>query len=269
MEDKLSLGVNLGYLFGKKDYSSRRSLINDSVEYLRANYQTKTTFGNFFVSVGAQYKFPLNTEKRISLTLGAFGNWNQNLDASQDVLRETFVFDPNMGALRLDSVSDQKDIRGKLIYPASFTVGFIAEKPPMGREGGWLLGIDFTQQNWDNYRINGQADSVQNNWELRTGAQFHPATKRNYFSNVSYRAGFSIGQDYIKVQNKLPLIGASFGLGLPLPITRQSPNQASIIQLAFEYSKRGNNDNLLRESLFRISLGFSLSDFWFQKRKYD
>ena len=268
-EEKLSIGASLGYLFGKKDHSSRRALVNDSVEYYLANYQTQTTFGNLFLSVGAQYKFPLNPAKRISLTLGAFGNWNQNLDASQDILRETFIFDDNLGTHRLDSVSDQKDIRGKLIYPASFTVGFVTEKPVVGRESGWLLGMDFSQQNWDNYRLYGQSDSVQNKWELRAGGQFRPRSSNNYFTNVTYRAGFFFGPDYIKVRNKLSQFGASLGMGLPLPISRQSPNQASIIQLAFEYIKRGNNNNLLQENLFRLSVGFSLSDFWFQKRKYD
>ncbi|MBK8953814.1 MAG: hypothetical protein IPM85_17875 [Chitinophagaceae bacterium] len=33
MEEKLSLGVNAGYFFGEKDYSTRRAFINDSVEY--------------------------------------------------------------------------------------------------------------------------------------------------------------------------------------------------------------------------------------------
>ena len=63
--------------------------------------------------------------------------------------------------------------------------------------------------------------------------------------------------------------GASFGLGLPLRQSRQAHNQVTFINLALEYGKRGNKDNLLRENLFRVSLGLSLSDFWFVKRKYD
>ena len=268
-EEKLSLGLNLGYLFGKKDYSTRRALINDTVEYYMANYQTKTTFGNLFLSAGAQYKFPINTDKRISMTLGAYGNWNQNLDASQDILRETFVIHDNLGELRLDSVSDQRDVRGKIIYPGSYTIGFIAEKQPASvRESGWLLGLDFSQQNWSNYRIYGHTDSVRNKWELRAGGQYKPGQTKSYFSKAYYRAGFFIGPDYIKVQNKLPQYGASLGMGLPI-YSSQARNQWTVIQLAFEYIKRGNNNNLLQENMYRLSVGFSLSDFWFQKRKYD
>ena len=81
-----------------------------------------------------------------------------------------------------------------------------------------------------------------------------------------------MGPDYIRVGKKLPQFGATFGLGLPVANFRSSYaslNQATIVNLAFEYIKRGNNDNLLRENMFRFSLGFSLSDLWFIKRKYD
>ena len=113
------------------------------------------------------------------------------------------------------------------------------------------------------------ADSLQNKWEIKVGAQLSPVPKRNYFSNIAYRFGFFMGPDYVKVGQKLPQIGGTFGLGLPVGISRQAPNQITFINMAFEYIKRGNNDNLLRENMFRFSLGFSLSDIWFVKRKYD
>ena len=132
-----------------------------------------------------------------------------------------------------------------------------------------MLGIDYSTQKWSDYRLYGKTDSVRNKWDLRVGGQFTPTPKRNYFSNVSYRAGFSFGPDYIKVGQKLSQLSASVGLGLPVAISRQAPNQITVVNLAFEYMKRGNNDNLLRENMYRLSVGFSLSDFWFIKRKYD
>ena len=268
LEEKLSVGINGGYLFGEKNYSTKRILINDTVEYSPANYESKTNFSNLYVNAGVQYKVPLN--KKISLTLGAYGNLGQKLKATQDILRETFSFDASSGNVRLDSVSDRRDIKGKINLPASFTVGFIAQKYPVaGKEGGWLIGLDFTQQNWNQYRFYGQVDSVRNKWEVKIGAQINPAPKRNYFSNVAYRFGLFAGPDYIKIGKNLSQFGGSFGLGLPLAISRQAPNQISIINLAFEYSKRGNNNNILKENMFRVSLGLSLSDFWFIKRKYE
>ncbi len=268
MEEKLSVGVNGGYLFGKKNYSTRRTLINDTVEYAQANFQTQTNFGNLNFNAGIQYKLPLN--KQILLTVGAYGSWGQKLNATQDILRETFQFNAALGEVRLDSVSDRKDIKGTIELPSSFTFGFVLQKYPIPyKEGGWLFGIDFSQQNWDNYRFYGQKDSVRNKWEIRAGAQLNPKLNRNYFSQVAYRFGFFMGPDYVNIGNKLSQFGASFGLGLPMALSRQAPNQVSIINLGFEYIKRGNNDNLLKENMFRVSLGLSLSDIWFIKRKYE
>jgi hypothetical protein len=137
--------------------------------------------------------------------------------------------------------------------------------------GGWLVGVDFSQNKWSEYRFFGQADpTVQDKWELRVGGQLRPVPKANYFSNVAYRAGFFIGEDYVKVQNKLPLLGFTLGAGLPIRnYNRQVIGQATIINLGLEFIKRGNNDNLLKENLFRLSVGFSLSDFWFVRKKYE
>ena len=176
----LSLGINGGYLFGKKDYKTKRIIINDTVDYKQANYETSTSFGNLHFSIGTQYKLQLN--KGVTMTLGAYGNWGQQLNASKDIIRETYTYDATIGDTRLDSVYDQRDIKGKILYPASFTVGFVTEKAAKGKKGGWLFGIDFTQQSWTNYRFYGQPDSLQNSWQLRAGGELRPAQKRNYFS---------------------------------------------------------------------------------------
>ncbi|HWR32433.1 MAG TPA: hypothetical protein VN451_02825 [Chitinophagaceae bacterium] len=272
MEEKLSFGINAGYFFGKKDYSTRRSFINDTVNYYQANYETRTNFGDIYFNAGLQYKTPLN--KKVSLTVGAFGNWGQKINTKQDMLRETFVYDDNLGEVRLDSVSDQRDIKGKLTMPSSFSIGFVAQKMIIQerdhKEPGWIFGLDFSMYNWDSYRLSGQKDSVRNTWEVRVGGQFNPVPKiKGYFSNITYRAGLFMGPDYIKVGKNLPRFGGSFGMGLPIGFSRQAPNQATIINVSFEYGKRGNSNNLLKENMFRFSLGFSLSDIWFGKRKYD
>ena len=266
--EKLSVGFNAGYYFGIKDYSSRRSFINDTVNYYQANYETKINYGSMFFNAGVQYRVPL--KNKIILTVGAYGNWGQKISATQDKLRETFLFDANAGYLRLDSISDSRNVKGKINIPSSYTIGFVAQKYVVPtKEGGWLVGIDFSQQNWSQYRVYGQKDSLRNNWNVKIGGQFNPIPKRNYFSNVTYRVGLFFGPDYVQVKEKLMQVGASFGLGLPVAISRQAPNQITLVNLAFEYGKRGNNDNLLKENTFRFSLGFSLSDFWFIKRKYD
>jgi hypothetical protein len=266
----LSFGISGGYMFGKKQINVRRSLFNDSLPYIAANYQTNTTYGNLTASAGVQFQSRLKED--LFLSIGAYGNLKHTLNASQDIVRETFVFNETTGNTRLDSVRDIRDIKGDIIWPSSYTAGFVLERTPGQRKSGWLVGVDFTQMNWgDDYRFYGQKDTaVTNKWEMRVGAQLRPSPKSNYFSNVAYRAGFFIGRDYVHVKEDLPLLGVTLGLGLPLRnFNRQSQYQHTVINLAFEFVKRGNNDNLLKENLFRLSTGFSLSDLWFIRRKYE
>src|SRR5437868_5680572 len=42
-----SLGVNVGYMFGKKDYSTVKSIVNDKLSLIAANLKTKTNYGDF------------------------------------------------------------------------------------------------------------------------------------------------------------------------------------------------------------------------------
>ena len=265
-----SVGVNFGYLFGKKEFSTKRAFLNDTVSYQSSNHTTKTSFGSIYLNGGVQYKFDLG--KRLLLRLGAYGNLKQTLNAEQDILRETFSRSTS-GDVQLDSVFEQKNVKGKVIYPSGYGAGFIIEKKvdvQNNKFASWLVGVDVVQNNWDQYRFYGAPDLVSNNWELRVGAQIRPEPKRNYFSNVAYRGGFFIGRDYIHVGSNLPVAGLTFGMGLPLAnYNALARTQASIINLAIEYIKRGNNDNILKENIFRVSVGLSLSDLWFVKRKYE
>jgi hypothetical protein len=268
-----SFGINSGYMFGRKDYSARRSIINDTVIYNSGNFQTKTNYGNIYLGGGIQYLMRLNRDSSTYITFGAFGNLKQKLNATTDSLRETYYYDGSVGNVRIDSVYERTNSKGKIDYPASFTVGFVIQNAPKTTsKGSWLVGVDFNYTKWSDYRFYGQSDSVQNKWELRVGGEIRPsidAARKSYFGNVAYRAGFFIGPDYIKVKEKLPVFGASFGLGLPLRNFNRLNNQFSMINVAAEYIKRGNNKNLLKENMFRISVGFSLSDLWFIKRKYE
>lgn len=268
LEEKLSVGFQVGYLFGRKDFTSRRSLINDSVLYAQANYQTLTNFSNLVYTAGFQYRLPLSS--KMALAIGGYGRPGATLNARQDRVRETYRYNESAGNLRIDSVLDQRDVKGKVKLPASYTVGFMLQKfATPNKEGGWMLGADYSSTRWDDYRFYDQKDSVRTNWTLSVGGQWSPIPKRSYFSNIAYRFGMVFGPDYIKVGNPLSQLGLSFGMGLPIPISRQAPNQVTFLNLAFEMNRRGNDTNLLRENLFRFSMGFSLSDIWFAKRRYD
>jgi hypothetical protein len=265
-----SIGFNFGYLFGKKQFGTKRAFVDDTVAYNPLSYLTQASFGDIYGNAGIQYKLDLN--RKLLLRLGAYGNLKHDINAETDLVRITYV-PSQSGDQRLDSVYSQKNVKGKIIYPSGYGLGFVIEKKPdlqNNKYGNWLLGVDFVKNNWSEYKFYGEADSVQDAWQFRVGGQIRPEPKKNYFSNVTYRGGIFFGQDYVHVADKLPLLGLSFGMGLPLPnYNSLARGQASVLNLTFEYVKRGNNSNLLKDNIFRISAGLAFSDLWFNKRKYE
>lgn len=265
----LRLGVNLGYLFGKKEITTRRVFINDTLEYAASNHTNSASFGNLFFTTGLQYEISLKKDTTV-LRFGASGNWRQTVSGSQDVLRQTFTRNAAGEELRIDSVFQQSGVAGDIVYPASYTVGFMLDNAPRERLRGWSLGVDYTTSQWKDYRFFGATDLVQNSWEVRVGAQLTPARSASRYGQfINYRAGFFTGQDYIQADNKLPVLGFSFGLGLPLVNYSRLSNQVSMVNLGLEYIRRGNDENRLKENMFRLSVGLSFTDLWFGKRRYD
>lgn len=269
-----SIGINGGYMFGQKDYNTRRTFINDSVEYRNSNKQSTSTFGDLFFNMGMQYRIDLKKDKSKYLQLGANGNIKQKINSQTIDLRETFSRLGDGSFLRVDSVYSQKIPNGLIELPASFGGGFLIEQLPDVNKIGWLLGVDYIYTGWDDYRFNGQIDSVKTNFQLRVGTQIKPSMKEAKYKNMmSYRFGMFFGDSYIHLNQKLPERGITAGVSLPIAnlkdASRRFRSQYSVINISAEYIKRGSKNFPLWENLFRISAGFTLSDLWFTKRKYD
>jgi hypothetical protein len=258
----LSVGINAGYMFGNKQYSTRVILINDTIPYKKSNSADTTSFGGLFLNAGLLYKIEL--KRNTYLRLGATGSIKSTLNASRDLSRSTIEFDANSDLLVIDSVFRATDQKGKIEYPSSFGFGFMFEK-----EDKWMFGAEINTSLWSNYTYFGESESLKNNWTVRLGGQIIPnINSKSYWSRVVYRAGVSYGPDYIDLEKKFNQYLFSFGAGFPIRRTFYS-NQYTTINTAFEIGGRGNKQNKLYENLFKISVGFNLSDIWFNPRKYE
>ena len=266
----LYMGINAGYMFGNKDYSTKLEFINDSVIYYKANYQNKTTFNGIFVNLGIQYETKIKSKG--VLRLGAYGSIHQKLKASNDDIKETFAYDGNGGTFRVDSVFEKDGTKGNIKYPSTVGLGMSFT----GRH--WMYGVDVETANWSNYTYYGKTDEVKNNWTVRLGAQYFPlkdgTSTKKYFSFVKYRAGFYYGTDYINVNKNRPEYGFTFGTGMPLTAIQSLLNPNSyvgvvMLNTAVEIGSRGNKQTNLRESTTRYSIGISMNARWFLKPKYN
>ena len=240
-------------------------------------------FGGLFFQLGVLGEFNLKTvghkvasdKTEYSLSYGGTFTLDQSLNGKQDILRQTGTF--TTGAeTPIDTVSLSANNFGAIKIPSSLTAGIAFHKKEVSNNGTFdqlVVGIEFDKSNWkDKYSFYGQPDLVSNAYMTRVGFQYTPNALdfENYWSTVTYRAGFNFGKDYINIDQKgLDVSAISLGFGLPIRKYRSYDYQFSVLNLAMQFGKRGSNSNSYQESFFQFTVGYSLSDIWFNKRKYD
>ena len=261
-----AFGLSTGYTFGNRQNSTKLEFINDSINYMQSNTQSESRFGGFFLTLGAQYNIRLQNKN--VLRVGLSSNLQQNLKAKRDNVNETFVYDANGGIIAIDTVTSSKNVKGKITLPATYTAGFTYTTPH------WLVGADVDYAAWSKYRYFGAKDAVQNNVMVHMGAQYYPGktTSTKYLNFVKYRGGLYFGNDYVKLGNtSRPIYGVTLGASFPLTtFQRLRVGEFVALNTGVEFGQHGNKNNQsLREGVFRINFGISMSAAWFQKRKYD
>lgn len=270
----LRVGINTGYMFGTKNSNTITSPV-DSVYTYKSNSQTLTSFHKIFFNAGLQYDVALS--KTTTLRFGFAGNLKQNLNAQQEINRQTFTYDANGAMTKVDSVYTTSAQKGKIVYPVSYTAGISLNSNVVDHVGNKfeksLLAVEYECAKWADYRFFGQPDQLINSWKFKIGGQLtpNPLSVKSYWNRVNYRAGFYYGKDAVVAEgNELPLYALTLGAGLPIRRWSAYDNQYTIINTTVEVGKRGNNKNNITESFFRLSFGLNLSDIsWFRKRKYD
>ncbi|MBV7528466.1 hypothetical protein [Chitinophaga sp. sic0106] len=260
-----SIGVNIGYLFGNLENNT--TIIYPGQTIFASRRMNRISYNSFFYKAGVQYKAKLS--KDLDLQLGASGSLNQNMSARRAQLHESVIYDASSNNFtNQDTVLYTKGAKGTVVYPTEFGGGFMLRKADK-----WQVGADFNTTSWqDNFKVFGTPDpETQNSYKMSVGGQFVPNLNAlsGYWNRVAYRLGAYYGKDYIYLKEKdMPLFGATIGAGLPV---RRLPysNQYSMLNLALEIAHRGNSETALKETVYRFSIGFTLSDRWFIKRKYD
>ena len=281
----LSLGMNTGYNLGRKKIDVVKAIIYniDSSFFYQSLSSTNTSFGGVFLNLGLQGEFPLSssnnalTKDKTEYTLGYGGTYtlNQNLRGKQDIIRSNGTFTSSQ-ELAVDTAQYQKDIRGRIKLPGVLTAGVALHKKittVRGTYDQWVIGLELNQSNWkDGYQFYGASDQVRNATMLRAGAQLspNPFAFESYWSTVTYRLGVFSVTDYINVNNiGLKVNGLTMGLGLPIRKYRSYDYQFTLLNLALQVGQRGGGSTNFKENFVQITVGYSLSDVWFNKRKYD
>ena len=155
------------------------------------------------------------------------------------------------------------DTKIKLPSKLSFGSGF-------GQVKKWLVGGEITliQNSVMSNRftdINGA--TFENSVRYSLGGFFIPNynSYSSYYKRMVYRGGLRYENTGLVIQDKsITDFAANIGLGMPLGGTFTN------INIGLEIGRRGTKYyNLVEENYINLSVGLSLSDKWFVKRKFD
>lgn len=269
-----SFGINAGYLFGGVDFTTSAQF-EDGAGYVDAQRVTQLNINDFVVNAGVQYKInisPLDKEEGkedVFLTFGLYGSPPTRANSKvSNFLQSTSISVLTGEPLGIDTaVGATFNEKEKVKLPANIAAGV-----SIGNELTWLLGMDFQYENWSNFESPVSNFAFEDDWKFKFGGQITPKYNGNkFFQRVEYRFGAFAGNTRLSLVNqRIPEFGTTFGLGIPFKRVSSLSRSLSMLNLSMEIGKRGIvADNLLKENYYKLTIGYTLSDRWFQKRKFD
>ncbi|MEI7982878.1 MAG: hypothetical protein WCI71_14595 [Bacteroidota bacterium] len=253
-----SIGINASYLFGSM-IREAMVLFPDSASAMNFKVDYFVTMNDLYFNGGIQYRAKIKND--LFLNVGAVFAPTLGMSAKTDILATTFLVNSSTGEVPKDTLGMTAGYKGKITIPMMAGGGFSFEKTDK-----WMVGLDYRWQNWKKFTAFDQTDSLVNSWQISGGGEIIPKIDNynNYLARIRYRLGFSYGKTYLRLRGTdLNEYAVSIGFGLPLRGVK------TMLNLGAQFGSRGTTQqNLIRESYFKIVIGFTIYERWFIKRKY-
>lgn len=259
---KLNFGADVQYNFGTIKTTNTTTLtINDDFVQDGTKELNNSELKGFNFDLGLTYQTKIN--KKLSLFSSINYSPQYSLSVNNTRVIETFQSLSTTGSTTSSVVADVPDTTIKIPSKLSFGSGF-------GEVKKWLVGAEVTILN----------TSVTNNrFTDISGATFEKAVRyslggyfvpnynsfTSYLKRITYRGGIRYENTGLVIQNKsITDFAGNIGIGLPLK------GSISNLNIGLEVGKRGTKyNNLVEENYVNLTIGLSLSDLWFVKRKFD
>jgi hypothetical protein len=244
---RLSLGANVGYLFGNVSHSQvlyfDQSNITSRVQKLEIH--------DVKLDLGIQYTHPLSANEHLTFGIAFSPKKKLNTTSSDITVSGSSALGSDTTILNNQSFD----------IPNSFGVGVSYVK-----HNKLTLAADLLYETWDQARFFDREGSFKDRIRVAVGGEYIPNYQnRAFLSRVRYRAGLHYSNSYLRIDDAgYNEMGAGIGLGLPLIDNR------SYLNLSFEYVKiKPEVRPLIDEQYFRLTVNYTFNERWFLKLKFD
>lgn len=261
--DRLSVGVNVGFLWGDYGHSMLQTFeengqSSQAFNPLMANHEANLTSYN--ITVGAQY--PIRLSKQDVLNVGATATVGHNISGDATLVR-------NAGNTSTPTYVAESpfDIPWRLGVGVSLLHGT-----------QWLVGVDGRYERWSTCHtpswnnLKQTFTPILGEYKDRTkiivGAQFTPdAFSKSYLKRVQYRAGLHYSTPYLVINGKDGPREYGASVGFALPITNNYNNR-SLLNVGFRWLRReASAPGLIKENYYMMTIGLTFNEMWFMKYK--
>lgn len=243
----LTAGIRTSVLFGSINTVENSLVTEGSLQSYNVEFTDRSSYSGMKFDLALGYRHFMGDEK--ALNFGLVYELSQEINGTHDQWMQSGLF-PRLDILQGEEVS----------YKLPSSVGFGFSYQLLNK---LTLGSDVTYTNWST--AGNDETILQNTYKIAVGGQFIPdyASVSSYFKRVTYRFGVNFGSlPYVVNGTGLNEFGINFGTTLPVG--------ASNLDLAMKYGRLGTLENdLIRETFFRIVIGATINDRWFIKRRYD
>jgi len=254
-----SLGVDVQYNFGIIENESIESIAGVQ---LSSRERNNSNINGVSFNIGGLYNNKISEKLNVSSSFTFSPEARLNSENLRNLATINFNSNGSENVIALPKDVPVKDT--KLIIPTKLSFG-----AGIGETNKWLVGteISFKGSERQNNRFEdvNTNHSFENGEKYAIGGYFIPKydSFSSYLSTVVYRMGFTYEKTGLIIENQsINDYGMNFGLGFPLGLSK--------LNVGVEFGKRGTTkNNLIEENYFNLSVGLSLSDKWFRKRKID
>lgn len=275
----LSFGANVGWLFGSLEQTDRFTYPS-STAYNYLFHQRLYTFHGLSFNGGLQGAFTFDSvpnksdtvrkwrglQQRFRVTYGAYINVGSNVGTTYDDVALTYILNGSGQEIVRDTILYNVQQTGTQQLPTEIGVG-------IGFKKGEKLQvvIDAANTSWKGWLVNGVDQGLTNNMRLAIGFNYVPdkdaAGKGTFARRMQYRGGLQYQSGFINIRNtNVPDYSVTLGVGLPIGYRYVS----SMVNVFVRAGIMGTTaNNLVQEKYFRFGVGFTFTDKWFQKFRYD
>lgn len=249
----LHLGCRINYLFGR--IRQFQSLSYENTSYLASNSDHSIYFSGFTYTLGSIYEnigklFNLKSSDKLAIGFNLTARTSLNAEDNKTYSRTAY-----------DGGDSIVIIKSKTDVP--LTIGFGIAYLNNGKYR--FLG-DITFENWAKTKFFGtHPTELRDAYRTSLGFELIPSRDAStYLKKLFYRFGVGYYSTYYNINGTgINELFISSGIGIPIGFE-------SKLNIGIQLGIRGNTNNgLQKDTIFRLSIGISGSELWFQKFEED